>query len=77
MNSKKIRQSFIKFFEKKDNKAFVPFFTIGDPSLTDSYKIVSAAIKAGADAILIHSSKDNANEILKFKSFKPYFNTFR
>ena len=42
---------FIKFFEKKERKAFVPFFTIGDPNLTDSYKIVSEAIKAGADAI--------------------------
>lgn len=42
---------FINFFEKKEHKAFVPFFTIGDPNLNDSYKIVSEAIKAGADAI--------------------------
>ena len=33
----------------------------------EAIKRAEAYCKAGADAILIHSSKDNANEILKFK----------
>ena len=42
---------FSNFFNDKNKKAFIPFFTIGDPNLEDSYKIVSASIKAGADAV--------------------------
>ncbi|MFT6835814.1 MAG: tryptophan synthase alpha chain [Francisellaceae bacterium] len=42
---------FSHFFNDKNKKAFIPFFTIGDPNLEDSYKIVSASIKAGADAV--------------------------
>ena len=42
---------FINLFQQKNQKAFVPFFTIGDPNLEASYQLVSNAIKAGADAI--------------------------
>ena len=35
----------------------------------EAVKRADAYHKAGADAILIHSSKDNANEILQFKTY--------
>ena len=40
---------------------------ISGAGMDEALKRASAYEKAGADAILIHSGKDNANEILKFK----------
>ena len=38
-------------FQDKQRKAFVPYFTLGDPNIDDSLRIIKAAIDAGADAI--------------------------
>src|SRR5574344_1262078 len=35
----------------KNEGAFVPFMTIGDPNLENSYKILCALIEGGADAL--------------------------
>ena len=42
---------FDQLFANPENKAFIPFFTIGDPDLEHSYELVSAAAEAGADAV--------------------------
>jgi len=36
---------------KKNEKAFIPFVTIGDPNAEQSFKIIKALIDAGADAL--------------------------
>jgi tryptophan synthase alpha chain len=37
----------------KKRKVFIPYFTLGDPTASDSLKIVKAALDAGADALEI------------------------
>jgi tryptophan synthase alpha chain len=36
---------------KKNEKAFIPFVTIGDPNAEQSFKVIKALIDAGADAL--------------------------
>ena len=36
---------------KSKQKVFVPFFTLGDPNIEDSLRIIKAAIDAGADVL--------------------------
>lgn len=43
-------QAFAQLKEKKQG-AFIPFVTIGDPNLEQSFKIIKALIDAGADAL--------------------------
>ena len=43
-------QAFTQLKEKKQG-AFIPFVTIGDPNLEQSFEIIKALIDAGADAL--------------------------
>ncbi|MBA6365260.1 tryptophan synthase subunit alpha, partial [Colwellia sp. BRX8-8] len=36
---------------KKNQGAFIPFVTVGDPSIEQSFEIIKALIDAGADAL--------------------------
>lgn len=40
-----------KHLNEKNEGAFIPFVTIGDPSLDKSYEIITQLIKSGADAL--------------------------
>ena len=42
---------FDKLFAQQDRKAFVPFFTLGDPDWSTSLEIIVSAVEAGADAL--------------------------
>lgn len=44
------QQAFADLVEKNEN-AFIPFVTIGDPNAEQSFKIIKALIDAGADAL--------------------------
>ncbi len=44
-------QDKFKALEKKNQAAFVPFVTIGDPDLETSLRIIDALVEGGADAI--------------------------
>lgn len=38
-------------FAQSDRKAFIPFFTLGDPNREESMKLIRTAVEAGADAV--------------------------
>ncbi|HEX6705272.1 MAG TPA: tryptophan synthase subunit alpha [Albitalea sp.] len=42
---------FDKLFDRPDRRAFIPFFTLGDPTPKASLDIIRAAVDAGADAL--------------------------
>ena len=42
---------FDKLFAQQGRKAFVPFFTLGDPDWSTSLEIIVSAVEAGADAL--------------------------
>jgi tryptophan synthase alpha chain len=42
---------FDNLFPRRDRKAFVPFFTLGDPEWETSLEIIASAVHAGADAL--------------------------
>ena len=42
---------FQKMFARQDRKAFIPFFTLGDPNPQASYELICTAVDAGADAL--------------------------
>lgn len=42
---------FIQLFADPDRKAFIPFFTLGDPHPDSSFELICTAVDAGADAI--------------------------
>ncbi|HCH70188.1 MAG TPA: tryptophan synthase subunit alpha [Colwellia sp.] len=44
------QQAFVELAEKNEN-AFIPFVTIGDPNAEQSFNIIKALIDAGADAL--------------------------
>ena len=38
-------------FSRRERRAFVPFFTLGDPDWETSLEIIVSAVHAGADAL--------------------------
>lgn len=42
---------FTQLFSNIQKKAFIPYFTLGDPNPEESLKLITAAIDAGADAL--------------------------